>query len=123
MSQGEFMQLWILLLLALMGGNASALKEVKPILESLGGGEALDALNKAEELSGMISAVQAMTGNGNKGGRGQATRASSSHGCNGGKGGESCGEFAQHGFPLAPIANIADENITYCLSRYIALGE
>lgn len=108
------MQLLLLLMLALMGGNANALKEVKPVLESLGGKEAVEALNKAEELSGMLSAVQAMTGMG-------ATRANPSHGGSGGNNGS--GEFAQHGFPLAPICNIADENITYCLSRYIALGE
>lgn len=105
------MQLLLLLMLALAGGNANALKEVKPVLESLGGKEAVEALNKAEELSGMISAVQAMAGTG-------ATRANPSHGGGGGN-----GDFAQHGFPLAPITNIADENITYCLSRYIALGE
>ena len=106
------MQLLLLLMLALTGGNANALKEVKPVLESLGGKEAVEALNKAEELSGMISAVQAMAGAG-------ATRANTSHAGSGGV----CGDFAQHGFPLAPISNIADENITYCLSRYIALGE
>ena len=110
------MQLLLLLMLALMGGNANALKEVKPVLESLGGKEAVEALNKAEELSGMLSAVQAMTGMG-------ATHANTSHGSSGGKSGGGNGEFAQHGFPLAPICNIADENITYCLSRYIALGE
>ncbi len=114
------MQLLLVLLLALMGGNAGALKEVKPILESLGGKDAVEALSKAEELSGMISSVQAMTG-----GMG-ATRANPSHGGSGGNRSSANagdGEFAQHGFPLAPICNIADENITYCLSRYIALGE
>ena len=116
------MQLLILLMLALMGGNANALKEVKPVLESLGGKDAVEALNKAEELSGMLSAVQAMAG-GMK-----STRANPSNGSSGGNSGKEngnggSGEFAQHGFPLAPICDIADENITYCLSRYIATGE
>ena len=106
------MQLLLVLLFAIMGGNANALKEVKPVLESLGGKDAVEALSKAEELSGVISAVQAMAGM-------NATRTNPSHG---GGGGKSDGDFAQHGFPLAPITNIADENITYCLSRYIALG-
>ena len=113
MSKGEFMQLLILLLLAMMGGNANAMNDVKPILESLGGKDVCDAFSQAEELSSMLSAVQAMTGLG-------ATSAKPQHG---GCGGSGSGEFAQHGFPLAPISNIADENITYCLSRYIALGE
>lgn len=114
------MQLLIVMLLVAFSGNAGALKEVKPILESLGGKDAMEALSKAEELSGMISAVQAMTG-----GMG-ATRANPSHGGNSGnRNSANAGDddFAQHGFPLAPICNIADENITYCLSRYIALGE
>ena len=97
----------------MMGGNANAMNEVKPILESFGGNDIKDALCKAEELSSMLNAVQAMTGMG-------ATHAKPSHG---GNGGNCSGEFAQHGFPLAPISNIADENITYCLSRYIAMGE
>jgi len=123
------MQLLLLLLLALTGGNANTLKEVKPVLESLGGNEALEALKKAEELSGMLSAVQAMTG-GLK-----ATRANSFNGSGGGKdeGGAGFGRGASfdngnegqtaQGFPLAPIANIADEKITYCLSRFVATGE
>ncbi len=108
------MQLLLVLLFAFMGGNVSALKEVKPVLESLGGKDAVEALSKAEELSGVINAVQAMAGM-------NATRANPSHGGSGGKSGENS-DFSQHGFPLAPITNIADENITYCLSRYIALG-
>ena len=108
------MQLLLVLLFAFMGGNANALKEVKPVLESLGGKDAVEALSKAEELSGVINAVQAMAGM-------NAAHANPSHGGSGGKdGGDS--DFSQHGFPLAPITNIADENITYCLSRYIALG-
>ena len=99
----------------MMGGNANAMNEVKPILESFGGKDVSEALCKAEELSSMLNAVQAMTGMG-------ATRAKPSHGGNGGNFSGS-GEFSQHGFPLAPISNIADENITYCLSRFIATGE
>ena len=102
----------------MMGGNTNAMNEVKPILESFGGKDIKDALCKAEEISSMLSAVQAMTGM-------NATHAKPSHGCGGGNfsGSGGSGEFSQHGFPLAPISNIADENITYCLSRYIAMGE
>ena len=108
------MQLLLLLMLALAGGNAEALKEVKPVLESLGGGEALEVIERAEELSSMITAVQSLVGgNGGTGGNGGNGSAVDSGG----------GEFSQHGFPLAPISAIADENITYCLSRYISLGE
>ena len=103
------MQLIILLMLALAGGNAEAFRQVKPVIESLGGGEALQAIEKAEEISTMLTAVQAMA-EGMKGGNSSAAPA----------GGE---EFSQHGFPLAPISAIADENITCCLSRYVSLGE
>lgn len=109
MTEVFFMQLLLVLLTVLLGGNLNAVKEVKPILESLGGGSEIEeALNKAEEISGVINAVRAMAG-------AQKSEAGQS------PAGEE--NFAQHGFPLAPIARIADENVTYCLSRYITVGD
>lgn len=101
----------------MLSGNGANVKELQPILESIGGEEASQALKQAEELSGMVSAVQALTGA--VGGKGGASPAD----C------ESVGaEFVHknspcNGYPLAPIASVADERITYCLSRYVALGE
>ena len=113
MKEGQFMQLLLLIMLALAGGNAEALKQVKPVIEKLGGGDAMNMIKEAEELSKMLSAVQSLTG-----GAKSAGSPSFNKGCSNGAN----AEFAQHGFPLAPIAQIADENITYCLSRYISLG-
>lgn len=121
------MQLLVLALMLLMSGKNDNIKQLAPILESFGGGEAANAIKQAEELSGMLSAVQALTAK-YSGKQPQddcrAANDCSPHGninrasC-GNDGGKDCGQ----GYPLAPIAGIADERITYCLSRYIALGE
>lgn len=111
------MQLLVLMLMLMLSGNGANVKELQPILESIGGEEASQALKQAEELSGMVSAVQALTGA--VGGKGDVSPAD----C------ESVKEEPAHknspcnGYPLAPIASVADERITYCLSRYVALGE
>ena len=111
------MQLLVLVLMLMMSGKNANMKELKPILEEFGGGQAAEAFKQAEELSDMISAVQSlakMSG---------ATAADTAGGATTTQpqAAEECA--AGDGFPLAPIANIADERITYCLSRYIALGE
>ncbi|MDE7300961.1 MAG: hypothetical protein K2N47_02200 [Clostridia bacterium] len=111
------MQLLVLLLMLLSSGKNSDLKQIEPLLTGFGGGEAANVLKQAEELSGMLSAVQSLTGGGNGapfGGSG----ASDDGGFN-----SSAGEDINDGYPLAPIANIADEKITYALSKYIATGE
>lgn len=98
------MQLLILLALLLYGGRQGAgnvLSEVKPVLESLGGEEMQKALKSAEEISSVLTAVQAMT-------RPQSSSAPS----------ETVNETVN--FPLAPISAIADKDITYSLSKYIA---
>lgn len=119
--QGNFF-MQLLLLLALMlyggkGGSKNILEEVKPVLETFGGEEIKEALKSAEEISGMLSAVKAFSDGG---------------GLFGGNGGEA--DFPQNFggdekpasgasddfFPLAPIAAIADKNITYSLSKYIS---
>lgn len=102
------MQLLVLALMLMLSGKNANIKELKPIIEELGGGEAAQAFKQAEELSGMLSAVQSLT---------SATQPPAEKPC------APVEECAGEGYPLAPIANIADERITYCLSRYIALGE
>lgn len=106
------MQLLVLVLMLMLSGRNADIKELKPIFEELGGDGAAEALRQAEELSGVLSAFQALT---------SAPAADMTSGESAppstGDGG------APDGYPLAPITNIADERITYSLSRYIALGE
>lgn len=98
------MQLLIILALLLYGGNGNAqniLSEVKPMLESIGGEDMKRALQSAEEISGVLSAVRALSSE-----IPQAELPVQK---------ESAGYF-----PLAPISEIADKDITYSLSKYIA---
>ncbi|MDE5765659.1 MAG: hypothetical protein K2I17_00650 [Clostridia bacterium] len=102
------MQLLVLVLMLMLSGKNANIKELQPILESIGGQEAAGALKQAEELTGVISAVQSLSAMAQPAAQAKA---------------ECAEEWTKGGYPLAPIANIADERITYCLSRYIALGE
>ena len=97
------MQLLIILALILYGGgNAkNVLNEVKPVLESIGGEDMQKALKSAEEISEVLSAVQAFSGF--KGAPAQNPDTPS----------------YTPDFPLAPIASIADREITYSLNKYI----
>lgn len=97
------MQLLIILALLLYGGgNAqNILSEVKPMLESLGGEDMKRALESAEEISGVLSAVRALSSDGVQSEQ-PVKRASADY------------------FPLAPISEIADKDITYSLSKYIS---
>ena len=98
------MQLLVILALLLYGGSGNAqniLSEVKPMLESIGGEEMKRALESAEEISGVLSAVRALSSEAAQ--VEQPVKTAST-------------EF----FPLAPISQIADKEITYSLSRYIA---
>lgn len=112
------MQLLVLLLMLLSSGKNSDLKQIEPLLSSFGGGEATNVLKQAEELSGMLSAVQSLTGGG-----GHSAAAFGGPGGDGGSFDGGTDASVNDGYPLAPIANIADEKITYALSRYIATGE
>ena len=98
------MQLLIILALILYGGgNAkNMLNEVKPVLESIGGEDMQRALKSAEEISEVLSAVQAFSG-GFKGAQPKNTEVPQNNG----------------NFPLAPISAIADREITYSLNKYI----
>ena len=103
------MQLLVLVLMLMMSGKNANIKELKPIFEEFGGGQAAEAFKQAEELSGVLSAVQSLTSMPQQSAA-VAPPVEEEQPVTG-------------GYPLAPIANIADERITYCLSRYIALGE
>ena len=105
------MQLLIILALLLYGGKANAaniLSEVKPVLEEIGGEEMREALKSAEEISSVLSAVQTMSG---------AVRQPSSPAFSGQSDINSSPSIQ---FPLSPISSIADREITYSLSKYIA---
>ncbi len=95
------MQLAVLLLLMLMGGNAN-LKEMKPLIESIDK-DAAGILDRAQELGAAMSAVRAMA----------SARPPEKEG----------EKPVSSGYPLSPVAPIADEGITYALSRYITLGD
>lgn len=116
--QGNFfMQLLLILALLMYGGKKGSkniIEEVKPVLETFGGEEIKEALKSAEEISGMLTAVQGLAGSGLfGGGEGQpAAQGFSDGGFNAG----TTDDF----FPLAPIAAIADKDITYSLSKYIS---
>lgn len=100
------MQLLIILALLLYGGKSNAqniLEEVKPVLQTIGGDEMKQALKSAEEISSVLSAVQGLAA--------------------GGRNTQNCAEpqkSTRSGFPLAPIMEIADRDITYSLSQYIS---
>ncbi len=111
--QGKnFMQLLIILALLMYGGKSGAqnlLSEVAPVLESLGGEQFKEALKNAEEISTMLSAVQSLTGAPDF----SATESEQPEA-------KANTEFPAIAFPLAPISNVADKQITYSLSKYIS---
>lgn len=98
------MQLLIILALLLYGGgNAkNILGEVKPVLESIGGEDMQKALKSAEEISEALSLIQPAAGGRNTQNYADAQKTGRSE------------------FPLAPIMEIADKEITYSLSQYIS---
>lgn len=107
------MQLLLVLAILLLGGKSDVggiLKEVKPLLEELGGDDGnikqvSDMVEAVEEISAVMNAVNGFAAPQQKGEEGGEQAAS--------------GQY-QSGFPLAPIANIADKNITYALARYMS---
>ncbi len=111
------MQLLALALMLMLAGKGGGFERFKSIIGELGGEQAADAIKQAEELSEVISAVQSLSS--------AAATASPEESVTGAEDAEECGADggAGEGFPLAPISAIADERITYCLSKYIALGE
>ncbi len=95
------MQLLIILALLLYGGsNANnVLNEVKPVLESIGGEDMQKALKSAEEISTVLNAVKSFAG---------ASKPQSEE-----------ARACPLSFPLEPVANIADKEITYSLNKYL----
>ena len=110
------MQLLIILALLLYGGKSGTkniMEEVKPVLETFGGEEIKEALKSAEEISGMLTAVQGIAGSGLFGGEGAEPAAQ-------GFSEQPFNNKPDEFFPLAPISAIADKDITYSLSKYIS---
>ena len=106
------MQLLIILALLLYGGKRNAgniLSEVKPVLENLGGEEMKEALKSAEEISSVLSMVQGIASSAQS-----YEPVQSAFNFSGGQ------QQPTIAFPLAPVSAIADKDITYSLSRYIA---
>lgn len=104
------MQLLLILILLLSGGRQSPqnlLKEVRPVLENLGGEELREALKSAEEISEALSAVKSAM---SEGGMSPAENIAVGHDL----------RAPSIVFPLAPVSRIADRDITYSLSRYFA---
>lgn len=125
------MQLLLILMLLMYGGkgeNAGLFKELKPLLESVGGDEVKEALKSAEELEGVLSAFGNFGAEPSSGGKEHGVHAEE---CGGVKN-DSCAkeersaqsfgeqQSADGGFPLAPIAGIADREILYRLVQYFS---
>ena len=128
MQREIFMQLLIILALLLYGGKSGAqnlLSEVKPVLESIGGEQMREALKSAEEISTVLSAVSELTGAA-KQTQPPETQSEFSAFANlfgGNAPSDSTSTEAANtspiAFPLKPICNVADKDITYSLSKYI----
>lgn len=108
------MQLLIILALLLYGGKSNAqnlLSEVKPVLESIGGEDMKQALKSAEEISTVLSAVKDLTATAPDGQWNAAPAFAAA---------PSQTENPAIAFPLAPVSNLADRQITYSLSQYVS---
>lgn len=114
------MQLLALVLILMLAGKGGGMEQLKPIIEEFGGEEAASAFKQAEELSEVINAVQSLAQAVPAGGGGEKSVAGGEE--EAAAGGDGIGDVGG-GFPLSPVSAIADERITYCLSRYIALGD
>ena len=102
------MQLLALVLFLLATSKNTDFKQLKPILEEFGGEDTAKVLKTAEELSGVISAVHGLNSHPQPTEKTEVKE--EDKGING-------------GYPLAPISAVADDKITYALSRYVALGQ
>lgn len=135
------MQLLLMLVLLLYGGNGKLLKEFGPLLQSVGGEDIKNVLKEAEEINSVLSAFKNGAG-GEKGGKGAQDEepfggsqtdntppsADEEEGAQaGGASQDNCenGDITEDGckggqFPLAPIAGIADREILYRLVQYFS---
>lgn len=107
------MQLLLLMLLLMSGGSADGGKQL-PQGEGL---SALAGMLGGKELQPLLSALAAFPSP-RAPSRKPETSQNAATPCNGGAE-QGCGFPSR---PLAPIAAVADENITSCLSRYISCG-
>lgn len=121
------MQLLLILALLLYGGKNGAgnvLSEVRPILESIGGEDIKETLKSAEEITEVLSAVQTFADG--LGGDGAGLKDIFGGGSDdrpwSGDKADDVRERAEPAiaFPLSPISDIADREITYSLSKYIS---
>ena len=134
------MQLLLMLVLLLYGGNGKLLKEFGPLLQSVGGEDIKNVLKEADEINSVLSAFKNGAG-GEKGGKGAqdeepfggSQTANTPPSAGGGEGAQAGGasqdnckngdmtEGVNDGqFPLAPIAGIADREILYRLVQYFS---
>ncbi|MGN1060560.1 MAG: hypothetical protein ACI4QN_02395, partial [Candidatus Coproplasma sp.] len=102
----KIMQLLILAAMLMLAGNGG-FAQIKPLIEEFGGEEAKTALKQAEELSQIISTVQAVTSPPPQKEENAVQP-------------ERPVKFCR---PLDPIKSIADERTLAALSKYIAVGE
>lgn len=134
------MQLLLMLVLLLYGGNGKLLKEFGPLLQSVGGEDIKNVLKEAEEINSVLSAFK--NGAGGEGGKGAqgaekpfggsqtANTPPSSGEAEGAQAGSASQDNCKNGdmaegandgqFPLAPIAGIADREILYRLVQYFS---
>lgn len=133
------MQLLIILALLLYGTKPNTkdiLSEARPLLEDFGGGEVKEAFKNAERISEVLAAVKELTG----GDIGKLFRTEQSplklqqpafseqppkfseERIEENRGEIEASAFTKNpvNFPLAPVSQIADRDITYSLSRYIS---
>lgn len=130
MQREIFMQLLIILALLLYDGKSGTqnlLSEVKPVLESIGGEQMREALKSAEEISTVLSAVSELTGAAKQTQPSETQSEFSAFANLFGSGGNAspvststeAANTSPIAFPLKPICNVADKDITYSLSKYI----
>jgi hypothetical protein len=145
MSEIKIMQLLIIVLILLCGGNRQRLGEMKPYLCDLGVqpndvDKAEKALSEAEEVEGVISVVKSMTGGGkndlssifsafmdgadeneDEGLNEDVENVDEENDGMDGSGGD-CDKRGNRGcFPLEPIINIANDEIISSLCRCLCL--
>ena len=122
--QGNFfMQLLIILALLLYGGKGNAqnlISEVKPVLETFGGEEIKEALKSEEEISQMLTAVRGLTGGLSQSDNAENNTEGAYFDHSEGVTANTQGQNSAISFPLAPISNVANRDITYSLSKYFS---
>ncbi len=91
--------------------GSSSLKDVKPLIEEVAGEDASRMLEEVEQLTSLASAFAPANNQNIAADAGNAPPP------------QTDGGAAHDFFPLAPISGIADDNITYSLSRYISTGQ